>query len=97
MPPRPAPGAGRPAPPIIPKQKKGPPRSRVSTNCTERLARCAVWPCDDLTIGAEHRAVSIGDDESWRDPVVQPRRQPEAEAEEAEALLNAESIFAERG
>ena len=41
--------------------------------------------------------MGIGDDESWKDPVVQPRRQPEAEAEEAEALLNAESIFAERG
>ena len=41
--------------------------------------------------------MSIGDDETWRDPVVQPRRQPEAEAEEAEALLNAESIFGERG
>ena len=96
MPPRPAPGAGRPAPPIILKQKKGPPRT-VRRHKLQRLARCAVWPCDDFTIGAEHRAVSIGDDESWRDPVVQPRRQPEAEAEEAEALLNAESIFAERG
>ena len=93
MPPRPAPGAERPAPPIIPKQKKGPPRI-AHRHKLQRLARCAVWPCDDFTIGAEHRAVSIGDDESWRDPVVQPRRQPEAEAE---ALLNAESIFAERG
>jgi len=55
-----------------------------------------VWPCDDFTIGAEHRAVSIGDDETWRDPVVQPSRQPEAEAE-GEALLKAGSIFGERG